>query len=33
MTTATKLGLSLRPIVKSLCDWGRRHASELRALD
>ncbi len=31
--TATKLGLSLRPIVSSLCDWGRRHAHELRALD
>ncbi len=27
--TATKLGLSLRPIVESLCDWGRRHADEL----
>lgn len=31
--TATKLGLSLRPIVSALCDWGRRHAAELRALD
>lgn len=29
--TATKLGLSLRPIVSSLCDWGRRHADELGA--
>ncbi|MFY2559464.1 winged helix-turn-helix transcriptional regulator [Corallococcus terminator] len=31
--TATALGLSLRAIVASLCDWGRRHAAELRALD
>lgn len=31
--TVTKLGLSLRPIVSALCDWGRRHAAELSALD
>ena len=31
--SATKLGLSLRPIVGALCDWGRRHATELRAVD
>lgn len=31
--TATKLGLSLRPIVTSLCEWGRRHASELDAAE
>src|SRR6188474_179817 len=31
--TATKLGLSLRPIVAALCDWGKRHAAELEALD
>jgi DNA-binding HxlR family transcriptional regulator len=31
--TATKLGLSLRPIVSALCDWGRRHSDELRAVD
>jgi len=31
--TATALGLSLRPIVGALCDWGRLHASELSALD
>lgn len=31
--TATKLGLSLRPIVGALCDWGKRHASELDALE
>jgi DNA-binding HxlR family transcriptional regulator len=29
--TTTKLGMSLQPIVKSLCDWGKRHAAELRA--
>jgi len=27
--TATKLGLSLRPIVDALCAWGKRHAEEL----
>ncbi|MCP3063807.1 helix-turn-helix transcriptional regulator [Myxococcus sp. K38C18041901] len=31
--TATAMGLSLRPIVGALCDWGKRHATELRALD
>lgn len=31
--TATKLGMSLRPIVAALCDWGRRHADELRGFD
>lgn len=31
--TATKLGLSLRPIVDALCDWGRRHAEELEAAE
>lgn len=31
--TATKLGLSLRPIVKALCDWGRKHQDELEGLD
>jgi DNA-binding HxlR family transcriptional regulator len=31
--SATKLGLSLRPIVSSLCEWGRRHAHELEAID
>lgn len=24
--TATELGESLRPIVKALCDWGKKHA-------
>ena len=31
--TVTKLGLSLRPIVGALCEWGRRHARELDALE
>ncbi|WP_371879504.1 winged helix-turn-helix transcriptional regulator [Nannocystis punicea] len=31
--TAAALGLSLRPIVRSLCEWGRRRASELTGLD
>lgn len=30
--SVTKLGLSLQPIVASLCAWGRRHEGELRAL-
>ena len=25
--TATALGLSLEPVIMSLCDWGRRHAA------
>jgi DNA-binding HxlR family transcriptional regulator len=31
--TATKLGLSLEPVIKLLCTWGRRHAAELNQLD
>ena len=31
--TATKLGFSLEPVIKSLCAWGRRHAVELNQLD
>jgi DNA-binding HxlR family transcriptional regulator len=31
--SATPLGLSLEPVIMSLCDWGRRHAAELRELD
>lgn len=31
--TVTKFGLSLRPIVSSLCEWGRRHATELNAIE
>jgi len=31
--TVTKLGLSLRPIVGALCEWGRRHSDELDALE
>lgn len=27
--TVTKLGLSLRPIVAALCEWGRRHKAAL----
>lgn len=29
--TATALGMSLQPIVASLCEWGRRHAAERAA--
>ncbi len=29
----TKLGKSLEPLIHSLCDWGRRHASALAGLD
>lgn len=29
----TSLGRSLAPIVASLCEWGRRHATELDELD
>lgn len=29
--TATKLGMSLRPIVGALCDWGKKHRSEIEA--
>jgi DNA-binding HxlR family transcriptional regulator len=31
--TTTPLGLSLEPVIMSLCDWGRRHATELDDLD
>lgn len=30
---ASKLGMSLEPLVKALCDWGRRHATELRDVE
>jgi DNA-binding HxlR family transcriptional regulator len=30
--TATVLGLSLQPVIASLCEWGRRHAAELNEL-
>jgi DNA-binding HxlR family transcriptional regulator len=30
---ATPLGLSLEPVIMSLCDWGRRHATKLNELD
>lgn len=31
--SAMSSGLSLRPIVGSLCEWGRKQADELAALD
>jgi DNA-binding HxlR family transcriptional regulator len=31
--TATRLGLSLEPVIMSLCDCGRRHAAALNELD
>jgi len=31
--TATRLGLSLEPVIVSLCAWGRQHAAELNELD
>lgn len=31
--SATDLGKSLRPIIKSLCDWGRKHAEALDQSD
>lgn len=31
--TATKLGMSLQPIVGSLCEWGRRHAAALKQIE
>lgn len=31
--SATRLGLSLEPLVGALCDWGKKHAAELQVLD
>jgi DNA-binding HxlR family transcriptional regulator len=31
--SATKLGLSLQPVMMSLCEWGRLHAAELNEID
>jgi DNA-binding HxlR family transcriptional regulator len=31
--SATKLGLSLQPLITALCDWGYHHAAELNELD
>lgn len=31
--SATALGRSLEPVIMALCEWGRRHASELNDLD
>jgi DNA-binding HxlR family transcriptional regulator len=30
---ATPLGLSLEPVIMSLCEWGRRHAADLNESD
>src|SRR5437764_4331705 len=30
--SATDLGHSLEPVIMSLCEWGRRHAAELKDL-
>lgn len=30
---ATPLGLSLAPVIATLCDWGRRHAADLGETD
>ncbi len=29
----TKLGLSLKPVITTLCAWGYRHAAELNEID
>lgn len=31
--SATKLGVSLEPVIATLCHWGRRHAAELNEID
>lgn len=31
--SATELGLSLEPVMLTLCAWGQRHAAELKELD
>jgi DNA-binding HxlR family transcriptional regulator len=31
--SATKLGVSLEPVIMTLCDWGRRHAAALNEID
>lgn len=30
--TVTPLGLSLKPVILTLCEWGKRHAAELASL-
>ena len=30
--TATKLGVSLKPVIVSLCAWGRQHAADAKTL-
>lgn len=27
--SCTRIGMSLKPLVQSLCDWGKRHASDV----
>jgi DNA-binding HxlR family transcriptional regulator len=31
--SATKLGLSLEPVITALCEWGYHHAAELNEID
>ena len=31
--SATKLGVSLQPLIGELCAWGHRHAAELNEID
>jgi len=31
--SATRLGLSLEPVIQLLCDWGRQHAAALNEID
>lgn len=31
--SATSLGMSLMPVIQTLCDWGVRHAAELNEMD
>jgi DNA-binding HxlR family transcriptional regulator len=31
--SATAIGLSLKPVLRALCEWGQRHAAELNELD
>jgi DNA-binding HxlR family transcriptional regulator len=31
--SATKLGMSLEPVIQTLCEWGRRHATALNVID
>ena len=31
--SATELGLTLEPVIRTLCEWGRRHAAALNEFD